>query len=74
MDPMQLVRLYTVDGECLVSGRVPPFVAGAEADVILWGDRYFTIDRIKGRPIVDDEGALFYTEAFAVALVDIDRS
>lgn len=72
---MQPVMLYARDGGFVVSGLVPPFLLGKEADVLLWGDKVFTLDRNSdGKAAVNREfdNALIYTEAFAIALVVIN--
>lgn len=67
---MQPVNLYTVDGGFVVAGEVPPFLRSKEADVILWGSRVFRLNRHHdGDAITSINGALIYTEVFAVALV-----
>lgn len=72
---MQGVKLYTADGEFVVSGKVPPFLEGKEADVLLWGERVFKLNRGgTGVAITDHDGALLYTEAFAIALVITDQN
>jgi len=68
---MQPVKLFTRDGGFVVAGFVPPFMAGHEADVIVWGIRVFTLDTLRdGEPKIDANGALIYSECFAVALVE----
>lgn len=67
---MQPVVLYTRDGGFVVSGAVPPFLPGKEADVLKWGSRVFKLDRYThGDAIHNLEGALIYTEVFAIELV-----
>jgi hypothetical protein len=67
---MRPVKLYTVDGGFVVEGYVPAFLPGREADVLIWGERFFLLNRSGGTAITDADGALLYTEAFAIALVD----
>jgi hypothetical protein len=71
---MQDVILYNAAGQFVVSGKVPPFLDGHEAEVLLWGDRVFTLNKTSaaGLPLRDPTGALRYTEAFAVALASVD--
>lgn len=67
---MQRVKLYTADGGFVVAGQLPPFLAGREAQVVLWGARVFQLSgerRPAGEPTV-----LLYTEVFAVALVSTE--
>lgn len=67
---MQPVQLYTRNGGFVVSGHVPPFQPGLEADIIVWGDRTFALQPDKPA----HGGPLRYVEVFAVALVDADRA
>lgn len=67
---MQPVVLYTINGGFVVSGEVPPFQRGKEADVLLWGGRVFRLGRRRNLDaITNADGALIYIEAFAIALV-----
>jgi hypothetical protein len=62
-------------GGFVVAGHIPPFVEGYEPDVLVWGERFFKANlNDDGNAIVDQDGALLYTEAFAVALVIIDEA
>jgi hypothetical protein len=45
-------------------------MSGHEAQVLLWGDRVFKLDREDGVVVSEADGALRYIEVFAVALVD----
>jgi hypothetical protein len=67
---MQPVKLYTADGGFVVEGQVPAFLKGLEAEVIIWGERLFKLDRVGGAPHIDKDGALVYKEIFFVALVN----
>lgn len=70
---MQHVKLYTASGGFVVAGWVPPFLAGLEAEVLIWGERVFKLRRDRNaNTAADDGGSLIYDEAFAVALVQVD--
>lgn len=73
---MQKVKLFTGSGGFVVAGWVPPFLAGMEAEVLLWGERVFSLSKdAEGEPIRDTaDGSLLYNEAFAVALVNVETS
>ena len=49
-------NLYTKDGNFVATVLVPPFMKGAEADVLVWGERFF---------LRHNDG--LYRECFAVA-------
>jgi hypothetical protein len=71
---MQSVKLYTATGAFVVSGWVPPFLDGLEAEVLIWGERIFQLRRRHPRQaILDTDGALQYDEVFAIALVNTER-
>ncbi len=67
---MRPVQLFTSDGDFVVSGQLPAFVTGHEAEVLLWGSRVFRLHRTDG--IQDVTVPLRYEEVFATALVIVD--
>jgi hypothetical protein len=76
-DVFQAVRLYANEhdgeGSFVVAGRVPRFLPGREANVLLWGSRVFSLKRThNGTAVTTDQDALIYIEAFAVALMITD--
>jgi hypothetical protein len=65
------VTCFAVDGGLVVAGEIPPCGPGGEPDVLLWGARFFRLQRAAdGTAVRDVAGAVGYVEAFAVALVD----
>jgi hypothetical protein len=65
----QSVKLVTDYGELVTTGHIPHFASGQTPAVLLWGGRVFVRDLRRCHDVV-----AIYIEAFAVALVDADRS
>lgn len=58
------IELYTNAGEFVHRATIPPFLKGHHPEVILWGDRVFSLD------FIEKSGICRYRECFFYPLID----